>query len=78
MRSLNDAIREMITWGTPACGLLCGVLGAAIAILWLLAGFWRMLFIVCLCAVGVFIGGVKDKPALLRKTINRLFPPKNA
>ena len=42
MRPLNDLIRELTTWGTPACGLLCGVLGAIAALLWIALGFWRM------------------------------------
>ena len=78
MRPLNELIRELTAWGTPACGLFCGILGAIAALLWLLVGFWKMLFIALLAAAGAIIGGVKDKPALLRKAINRLFPPKNS
>ena len=77
MRPLNDLIRELTTWGTPACGLLCGVLGAIAALLWIALGFWRMLFVTLLCAVGAFLGGVKDKQGCIRKTINRIFPPKD-
>ena len=77
MRSLNDIIRELTTWGTPACGLFCGVLGAIAALLWLALGFFRMLFVAALCVMGVFIGGVKDKSAFFKRAINRIFPPKN-
>ena len=62
MRPLNDLIRELTTWGTPACGLLCGVLGAIAALL---------------CVGGVFLGGVKDKQGCIRKAVNKVFPPRN-
>ena len=33
MKSLNDLLREMTTWGTPACGAFCGVIGIVVAVL---------------------------------------------
>ena len=77
MKSLNDLLREMIRWGTPACGLLCGILGAAAALLWIALGFWKMLFVALLCAAGVFLGGVNDKQGAVRRIVNRVFPPRN-
>lgn len=76
MKSLNEWVKEMTTWGTPACGVLCGILGALLAILLLTIGFWKTLLVAVLCALGAFIGGVKDKPAAVKNAINRLFPPK--
>ena len=76
MKQLNDLLKEMTTWGTPACGLLCGVLGVLVAILLLTIGFWKTLFVALLCALGVFLGAVKDKAAFLKNAINKLFPPK--
>ena len=76
MKSLNEWIKEMTTWGTPACGVLCGILGALLAILLLTIGFWKTLLVAVLCALGAFIGGVKDKPAAVKNAINHLFPPK--
>lgn len=61
MKPLNDLLKEMLTWGTPACGVFCGVLGILLAILLLTIGFWKTLFVALLCAVGVFLGAVKDK-----------------
>lgn len=76
MKQLNDLLKEMTTWGTPACGLLCGVLGVLVAILLLTIGFWKTLFVALLCALGVFLGAVKDKAAFLKNVINKLFPQK--
>ena len=76
MKSLNDLIRDLTTWGTPACGLFCGVLGAIAALLWIALGFWKMLFVALLCAVGAFLGGVEDKQRFIRNAVNRIFPPK--
>lgn len=76
MKSLNDFLRETFTWGSPACGVLCGVLGAVIALLWLAIGFWKTLFVAGLCAAGVFLGGVEDKEAFLKRVANRIFPKK--
>lgn len=76
MKQLNDLLKEMTTWGTPACGLFCGVLGVLVAILLLTIGFWKTLFVTLLCALGVFLGAVKDKAAFLKNVINKLFPPK--
>ena len=76
MKSLNELLKEMLTWGTPACGLFCGVCGVIAAILLLTIGFWKTLFVALLCAVGAFVGGVKDKPGAVKALVNRLFPPK--
>lgn len=76
MKPLNDMLRELVTWGTPACGAFCGVLGVVAAILLLTIGFWKMLLVALLCALGIFVGGVKDKSAFCKRVINKLFPPK--
>jgi len=77
MKSLNDMLREILTWGTPACGVICGVIGAVVAVMIVHMGFWNTVLVAVLAAVGAFIGGVKDKPAALKKLINRLFPNKD-
>lgn len=77
MKSLNEYMREMLTWGTPACGVFCGIVGAILAALLLTIGFWKTLFVALLAAVGVFLGAVKDKGAFLKNLVNKLFPPKN-
>lgn len=77
MKSLNELIRELTTWGTPACGLFCGILGAIAALLWIALGFWRMMFVALLCAVGAFLGGVGDKQSFIRRIVNKVFPQRD-
>ena len=42
--------------GTKKCGLLCGAIGALAALCWVLFGFWNMIFIAAMFAVGYFDG----------------------
>ncbi len=56
MNSLIELVKAMTTCGTRACGLLCAVLGVALAALLLTIGFWRTLFVVALGAAGMFAG----------------------
>lgn len=70
----KDFTRNMLKVGTPECAIFSGVVAMAAAILILLLGFWETLLVALLAAVGVFIGGVKDKKEWLRNVINRLFP----
>ena len=74
---LNDFIRSVTIWGTPACGLLCAVLGAVLAALLLTIGFWKTVFVAALTFAGAFIGGVEDKPEAVKKFINRVLPPRD-
>ena len=77
MKSLNEIVHEMTTWGTPACGIFCGIVGAIVAVLLLTIGFWKTVLVAFLCAAGAFIGGVKDKSAFLKNAVNKLFPPRD-
>ena len=77
MKPLNDLLKEMLTWGTPACGAFCGVLGILLAILLLTIGFWRTLFIAVFAALGALAGGIGNKRDAVRVAINRSFPPKD-
>lgn len=62
--------------GTPQCGLVCGVVGALIALMLLFLGFWRTLFVAALFAAGYFIGSSPDKAESIRSFVNKRFPPK--
>lgn len=77
MRSLNDWVKELLEWGTPACGLLCAVVGAVLGLLLVLLGLWPTLLVASLAALGALLGGVKDKEALLKRLLNRIIPGKN-
>ena len=62
--------------GTPECGIICGIIGAVIALLVLIFGIGGALFVVVLSAVGYFIGSSKDKAESIRAFVNKRFPPK--
>lgn len=74
---LNAWLPALLKWGTPLCGVFCGVVGAIVAVLIMCIGFWQTLFVAVLAAVGAFVGAVPNKVKWIRDTINRLFPPKN-
>lgn len=61
---------------TSKRGLLCGLAGAAMALMFLFLGFWRTLFVAALFAAGWYIGGVPQKAAHFKRFINKVFPPK--
>lgn len=68
--------QNMFKIGTPECALFFGASAMVLALLFLTVGFWETVLIAALVCVGAFIGGVKDKKEWVRKTVNRLFPPR--
>lgn len=60
--------------GTPACGFLGAVIGAALAVLVLAIGFWKAALIGAFAAIGAVMGGVPGKRQWIRKLIDRLLP----
>lgn len=69
MKDIKGIIKEMTQPGTPQSALFCGVMGIVVAMLILIIGFWKTMLIVLCCAIGLFIGGVKDKKACLSNII---------
>ena len=65
---------NMLKIGTPECAIFGSVVAMALALLFLLVGFWRTVLIGLLMLVGAFIGGVKDKKQWCRDRVNKLFP----
>lgn len=68
--------QNMFKIGTPECALFFGTAAMVLALLFLTVGFWETVLIAVLVCAGAFIGGVKDKKEWVRKTVNRLFPPR--
>ena len=62
--------------GTPKGGIVCGLMGAVLAILLMFAGFWKTLMIALFFAAGFFFGATSNKTAAFKGWINKLFPPK--
>lgn len=59
--------KRVFTPGTVECAIACGIVGVLVALLLMWIGIWRTLLICVLVGIGVFIGGVKDKRAFLRR-----------
>lgn len=76
MKRVEEFLREMLEWGTPQCGIVCGIAGILLAIFLLTIGFWKTLFVILLFLVGLFIGAVRDKQTFVKNLINKVFPPK--
>ncbi|HHW93181.1 MAG TPA: DUF2273 domain-containing protein [Clostridiaceae bacterium] len=57
-------------------GLIGFLVGFVIALLWVLFGFWRLLFILALSGAGYYIGVryFRDRDAF-KKLIDKIFPP---
>lgn len=77
MKSLNDFVKELLAWGTPACGLFCAVVGVLLALMLVQLGLWPTLLATAMAALGALLGGVKDKEALLKRVLNRILPRKD-
>lgn len=77
MKPLNDAIRELLKWGTPSCGVLCAILGAIAGVMVVCMGFWNTVLVALFAFIGAFIGGVKNKPAAIKRFLNRVIPSKD-
>jgi len=62
--------------GTPAFGVVTGLLFVLVAglIMWL--GFWRVLLLAALFAAGYLLGGVEDIGRFFRTTVDRVVPGK--
>jgi uncharacterized membrane protein len=72
----NPKNSDFFRIGTPRCGLVMGLVGVVLALLFLFLGFWRTLFILVFFAAGFFVGAYNHKVEWIKKLINRLFPPK--
>lgn len=70
MKDFKWLLQEITQPGTPQAALFCGVIGVVVAMLILIIGFFKTLLIVLCCAIGLFIGGVKDKKAFVLQLIS--------
>jgi len=70
-------LKKFFQIGTPRCGLAFGLIGIALAFMFLFLGFWRTVFVAVFFAAGYFLGASSDKAEALKKAINKMFPPKS-
>ncbi len=76
MDDRNGFGRDFFRVGTPACGLVTGVLGIVLAFLLIFLGLWKTLVIVLFFVCGYALGAFTNKVAAFKAFINKLFPPK--
>ena len=72
----QNHVAKIFQIGTAECAIFFAFLAMVLALLFLSLGFWKTVLIAVLMALGLFIGGVKDKKGWISEKINRLFPPK--
>lgn len=74
MKQLFDPILRLVH-GKDA-GLVGALVGFVLAVLWVIFGFWRMLFIVLLTLAGYVIGArLFRNSAHFRELIDKVLPP---
>lgn len=74
---MNQRIRQMIERVRDKDPAILGAFsGFVIALLWMVLGFWKMLFIIILTGLGYYIGArfFSDREEL-RHLLDRIFPP---
>ena len=68
--------RDLLQIGTVWCGLFMGLMGIALAFMFLFLGFWKTLFVSVFFSGGFVFGAFTHKVDWIKKLINRLFPQK--
>ena len=69
---------KKLKMGTPLMGIILGLILAALGVLVMLVGFWKVLILVCLFGVGYFIGTIENPGDFVRDKANRIIPDKRA
>ncbi|HHV42430.1 MAG TPA: DUF2273 domain-containing protein [Clostridiaceae bacterium] len=73
-RHLLQILRDGLS--KRGAGFTGAAIGIAIGLLWLIFGFFRMLFVLILGAIGYYIGAKYfSQPDAIRSLLDRLFPP---
>lgn len=67
MMDFRSFVDQMLTPGTIPCAIFGAVVGFLFAVLCLLIGVGKTLIIALFCVAGAFIGGCRDKKAVLQK-----------
>lgn len=62
----NQKLKKWFQLGTRQCGILCGLIGALVALCFIFIGFWRTLLIAALFVVGYAVGAYGNKASALK------------
>ncbi len=71
---MEEKGRGFFERGTPWGGFLYGVITFAFGLVMYIFGFWKMLLLALLCALAVFLGGVKNHEQAIKNSINKVLP----
>lgn len=77
MDKFEEKIKSGFKPGAPAAKFCFGLLFFGIALLIVLLGFWKALFIAAMTALGVLIGSAETIGKATAKLIDKVIPPKN-
>ena len=69
---------KKLKMGTPAMGILMGVVLVGFAVLIMLIGFWKALLLTALFGIGYFVGTVDNKQEFFKDAANKIIPAKEA
>ncbi|HPY95427.1 MAG TPA: DUF2273 domain-containing protein [Clostridia bacterium] len=77
MDKLNDRVKNAFRPGTPSAKLSFGLLFFFLALLIVVFGFWKALFVLAVTLLGVFIGSAETLGKATAKLIDKIYPEKN-
>lgn len=66
----KNFFQRLFTPGTVECAVGCAIVGIGVALLLLWIGVWKTLLICVLAAIGIFVGGVRDKRAFIGRILD--------
>lgn len=77
MKKFEEQIKSAMKPGAPYAKYCYGFIFFLIALLIVLLGFWKALFIAAVTLLGVFIGSAESIGKATSKLIDKVYPPSN-
>ncbi len=75
MKKIEEALKTGFKPGTPTAKVYYGVSFFVIALLIVLIGFWKTLFVAAVTLVGIFIGSAESLGKATSDLIDKIYPP---
>ncbi len=77
MNKLEEMLKDAFKPGTARGKFCFGLAFFLLALMFVVFGFWKTLFIALLTAFGVFIGSAETIGKATAKLIDKVYPPRN-
>ena len=77
MDKFEEKVKSAFKPGAPSAKLYYGLLFFVVALLIVVLGFWKALFIAAVTLLGVFIGSAETLGKATAKVIDKVYPQKN-